>query len=101
MAWMCQLAYETADPGKIRSIASDWSITIPQAGIIVQPVATILPMSDTRLVVGVRDGVAIIAFAGTDPVSIANWITDFDIAHDAQGAANGFASAARSVRDRL
>src|SRR4051794_21223008 len=27
MAWACQLAYETADPGKIDSIADSWKCT--------------------------------------------------------------------------
>lgn len=97
MAWMCQLAYETDDPDKIDSIATDWTLTILHGGIISKLVATILPKSSTQLIVAERDGAAIIAFAGTDPLRLVDWATDFDIRPTATGAASGFASAAQSV----
>ena len=105
MAWACQLAYEAADDAaaraKIASIASDWSTTITDDGIVVEQVETVLPTSDTRFVFGVRGGAAVLAFAGTDPLTLADWITNFDVAPSAQGTAQGFTKAARSVSRRI
>lgn len=97
MAWMCQLAYETADTNKINSIAADWNLTLADGSIISEEIATALPRSSTHLIVCRRATATIITFAGTDPVSLANWITDFDLGITSGGAARGFAEAAQSV----
>ena len=102
MAWMCQLAYETVDKSKIESVAGEWKpLIIPANGIISKDVVTVLPMSSTQLIVGVCDGAAIIAFAGTDPLALVDWITDFDIRRTKAGMANGFATAAQSVWNEI
>ena len=101
MAWMSQLAYETKDPQKIDSILTDWGLQLPQGGIISEEVATVLPKAATHLVVAVNPAMAIIAFAGTDPVVIANWITDFDAKITTTGAADGYAIAAKAIEPKL
>jgi hypothetical protein len=101
MAWMCQLSYETADPDKVKSVAKDWGLELVDASIISEASVTALPMSSTHLIAARRDGAPILAFAGTDPVSLANWITDFDIGVTSAGAAHGFATAAESVRPKI
>jgi triacylglycerol lipase len=101
MAWVSQLAYETADPAKIASIARDWAMTIPAGGIISEEVATVLPKSSTQLLVTTRDSVVIVSFAGTDPLVLADWITDFDFGVTSVGSANGYTAAAQAVWPRI
>ena len=101
MAWMCQLSYETEDLEKIASVAKDWDLELVDGSIISEESATALPKSSTHLIVCRRRGATIIAFAGTDPISLANWITDFDLKKTSTGAARGFAVAAQSVWPRI
>ena len=56
-----------------------------------------LPMSSTQLIVAIRDGVAIVVIAGTDPLTLPDWITDFRFLPTAKGSAHGFTEAAVSV----
>jgi hypothetical protein len=97
MAWACQFAYETAEAEKVRSIAADWSLAIADDGIVAVPSATTLPISSTELLVGVRNGIAIVTIAGTDPLTLPDWITDFTFLPTPAGSAHGFTEAATSV----
>jgi len=100
MAWMCQLAYETDEPAKVADIAAPWGMET-RPTIISAQVATVLPMASTQLVVGRHGDTPIIAFAGTDPLVLADWITDFNIAPSPQNTAEGFAVAAEAVAPEL
>src|SRR5215475_5786602 len=67
MAWMSQLAYETRLPDKMRGIIA-------------------------------RKGEAlIIAFAGTDPLNLLNWVSDFYLGQRTADAHAGFRDAAAAV----
>ena len=101
MAWTCQFAYETSDKEKVASIAADWSLTVPAGGIVSEEHATILPLSSTQLIVAIRNGVAIVVIAGTDPLTLPDWITDFRFLPTAKGSAQGFTEAAVSVWPRI
>jgi triacylglycerol lipase len=101
MAWMSQFAYETDEPTKVAEIAAEWRIIIPHDGIISEEVATPLPKTSTQVIVGNRDSATIIAFAGTDPLVLADWITDFDLGITNTGTANGFAAAAEAVWPKI
>jgi triacylglycerol lipase len=101
MAWMSQLAYETDEPAKVAEIAAKWGIKIPPGGIISEEVATPLPKASTQVIVCNRDRVMIITFAGTDPLVLADWITDFDLGINNTGTANGFAVAAEVVWPKI
>jgi len=46
-------------------------------------------------------GATFITFAGTDPVVLANWISDFDTHLTSVGVAEGYAEAASIVLDRI
>jgi triacylglycerol lipase len=79
MAWMSQLAYETADRDKVERICGLFELRL------VESIANdrdngsdVLPIH-TRAVIAEGHGAIIIAFAGTDPLIPANWITDFDV----------------------
>jgi triacylglycerol lipase len=100
-AWMCQLAYETDQPDKIEDVLKSWGLSLLDDGIVVEEVATVLPKSCTCCFVAAGRGATFIAFAGTDPVVLANWITDFDAHIDDSGAARGYETAAAAVWPRL
>jgi hypothetical protein len=93
MAWLSQLAYETDEPEKIKDILHKWGLGLVDK-VIAEDVATVLPMASTRGFVAAGRGAKIIAFAGTDPVVLANWVSDFDTRLTATGAAEGFVRAA-------
>ena len=101
MAWMSQLAYETDEPGKIRDILKLWSLGLVDDGVVVEESKTVLPQASTHCFVASGPNVAVVAFAGTDPVSLANWITDFDAHLEATGAAEGYEVAAEIVWPKL
>ncbi len=97
MMWMSQLAYETVDPDKVAAIGERW-------GLRTQVVdGARLGLARTQAVVARRaDGTAIVAFAGTDPVEAADWVSDFDCYLDpATGVARGYQRAAAVVMGQL
>jgi triacylglycerol lipase len=77
MAWMSQLAYETAHPDKIKSICRLWDLQLLQ--LIANDSGSGLLKIHTRGVIVKGHGALIMAFAGTDPLVPANWISDFDV----------------------
>src|SRR5215831_6588984 len=100
-AWMCQLAYETDEPDKIRDILATWGLALVDGGVVVEEVETALPKSATRCFVATGRGATFVAFAGTDPLVLANWISDFDTHITSNGAARGYKTAAAAVWPRL
>jgi hypothetical protein len=95
MAWMSQLAYETRLPDKIERIAKLWELD----GIrkLRQPAKSTLPLSSTHGVLATKGEAMIIAFAGTDPLNLLNWISDFYLGRPSADAQQGFADAAAAV----
>lgn len=77
MAWMSQLAYETRHPDKIESICKLWELHLRH--IIANTKTRELPLVHTRGIVVEGRGATIVAFAGTDPLVPANWLTDFNV----------------------
>jgi triacylglycerol lipase len=77
MMWMSQLAYETAHRSKVESILSAWRLTM-RAFASNDPITGLPPHSACVVVAGGRDA-TIVAFAGTDPLKIEDWITDFTV----------------------
>jgi triacylglycerol lipase len=73
MMWMSQLAYEN-DQNKITNIGQRWNLTA--AKYFQETAKTVLPMSTTRGVIAQINNTTIISFAGTDPVSLPDWIAD-------------------------
>src|SRR5262245_57844331 len=101
LAWLSQLAYETDEPDKIAQILRLWGLELVDGGVVVEEVATVLPKASTACFVATGRGAVIVAFAGTDPLVLANWITDFDVHIEATGAARGYDTAADAVWPRL
>jgi hypothetical protein len=100
MAWLSQLAYETDEPKKIEGILRTWKLGLVDE-VISAEIRTVLPIASTHAFVAAGRGAILITFAGTDPVVLANWISDFDTHLTSTGLAEGFAEAASIVSDRL
>jgi triacylglycerol lipase len=101
MAWLSQLSYETDEPDKIAGILQGWGLRLGDPGIIVEEVGTVLPKASTHCILATGRGANFIAFAGTDPLVLANWISDFDAHIDETKTAEGFQIAADAVWPRL
>ena len=102
MAWMSQLAYETDEPDKITKILQSFGLDLVEGGVLVEESKTVLPKASTHCFVASHPKAVIVAFAGTDPVSLANWISDFDAHLDVTtGAAEGYEVAAAVVWSEL
>lgn len=95
MAWLCQLAYETRIPEKIRNVCGAWGLSLSQ--IIRVPAKSTLPLSDTRGIIAERSGATLVAFAGTDPLNLLNWVSDFYLGRPKADVHEGFLDAATSV----
>lgn len=100
-AWMSQLAYETDEPEKIKDIFHVWGMTPLGDGILAAEVNSVLPIASTQAVIAVGRGATIVAFAGTDPLVLANWITDFDTRIASAHVAEGIEVAAQSIWRQL
>ena len=94
MMWMSQLAYETASESKVKNIIEKLSMT--KRGFAMNDPVTGLPPKSACLVAAGGRNATIIAFAGTDPLKIEDWITDFtvgfpqpDVLHEGFHAAVG------------
>jgi triacylglycerol lipase len=98
MAWIAQLAYET-QPEKITRIGGEWGFD--DVRCFQQPAKTTLPMSSTHGIVGFRGEATIIAFAGTDPLNLLNWVSDFYLGRPGEDAHQGFVDAAAAVWDEV
>src|SRR5262249_15647096 len=100
MAWLSQLSYETDEPKKIEDILRTWKLRIVDE-VVSAEVRTVLPMASTHAFVAAGRGATFITFAGTDPVVLANWISDFDTHMTSTGVAEGYATATSIVLDRI
>jgi triacylglycerol lipase len=87
MAWAAQLAYET-DPDKLARILSQWGMV--QSDRLLGRFASLLPITSTKGYITGNDAVTIIAFSGTDPVHLGDWVRDFSFFRTAEGIHRGF-----------
>jgi hypothetical protein len=106
MAWMSQLAYETDEPSKIKDVLKSRGLALVEGGVLVEESKTVLPMASTHCFVASGPvasdpKIVIVAFAGTDPVSLANWISDFNADLQTTGTAEGYEVAADVVWPKL
>jgi triacylglycerol lipase len=96
MAWISQLAYETRLPDKIEHVATTkWHFD--DVHILKRPTKSTLPLSSTHGVIATRNDATIIAFAGTDPLNLLNWISDFYLGRPGPDVHQGFEDAADAV----
>lgn len=97
MMWMSQLAYETHVPETITAVSGFW--TLSNVKLLIQSAKSTLPVSDTRGVIAQRDDATIVAFAGTDPFILKNWVSDFYLGRPKGDVHEGFSDAAAAVWD--
>lgn len=95
MMWMSQLAYETNDPGKVKDILTAWQLDLKDLASS-DPV-TGLPPHSACFVAAAGRGATIIAFSGTDPLKVEDWITDFTAIRSVDGLHSGFKDAVDTV----
>lgn len=97
MMWMSQLAYETHVPATIEAVSK--LLQLSAVTVLSNPAVSSLPMTDTRGVIVKRDDATIVAFAGTDPLHLLNWVSDFTLGRPQTAVHEGFRDAAAAVWD--
>jgi triacylglycerol lipase len=95
MAWAAQLAYETNDLNKVQRILTTWGWIL--RGYHAGRISSILPLTSAKGFIAAREGVSILTFAGTEPLSLADWILDFSLQINADGVHDGFETGVNSV----
>ena len=95
MMWMSQLAYETHVPATIDAVSR--LLQLSDVRVLSRPAVSSLPMTDTRGVIVKRNDATIVAFAGTDPLHLLNWVSDFTLGRPQAALHEGFRDAAAAV----
>jgi hypothetical protein len=95
MMWLSQLAYETADESKVKSILGAWKLTMRE--FLSNDPKTGLPPDSACVVVAGGRGATFVTFAGSDPGKIQDWVTDFDAMPSATGLHAGFEKTVQTV----
>jgi triacylglycerol lipase len=99
MAWASQLAYETNASDKLRGILAAWNWEF--CTIFAGRICSVLPLTSAKGYIARCNGIAILAFSGTEPTSLADWIVDFSIHQNADGVHDGFEQGFRAVETEL
>lgn len=95
LSWAMQLAYETGNRDKLQRIVRQWGWDF--LDIYAARVGSILPMTSAKGFIAGPPGLAILAFSGTDPMMIDDWIIDFTVHRNADGVHEGFHDAVQSI----
>jgi triacylglycerol lipase len=98
LAWAAQLAYETASANKFRRILSAWGWHFES--IITGVFTSTFPFSTTNGFIATVGNTTIIAFAGTEPESVLQWIRNFSI-EPSQSVHAGFKAGVEAVWPQL
>jgi triacylglycerol lipase len=104
LIWLSQLAYETDEPAKVATLLDLFGLALVPDGVASTPAISPLPIARTEALVATGHGAAFLAFAGTDPLVAANWVTDFDIrrhAETTEGFTLALAPAMPKIRELL
>lgn len=95
LMWLSQLAYETAHKAKVKQVLAAWGLSL-EAALSNDPV-TGLPPRSACMIAASGHGATFIAFSGTDPLKIEDWITNFTAVPSANGLHTGFENAIATV----
>jgi hypothetical protein len=98
MMWLSQLAYEES-PEKIDRIARIWGLELPK--MVSGAISTALAVQDTAAFVASREEAILVAFSGTDPIKLANWVTDLSLGLPSGDTHSGFQDAVDAIWDSL
>lgn len=99
MAWFTQLAYELPDAAKLGSILGGWGWRLD--GCHAGRLTPRLKLQSSHSYIADRDGTTILAFSGTDPLNLADWIRDFSFRHTSAGIHAGFEAGVDAVWDSI
>ncbi|NVO13537.1 MAG: lipase family protein [Rhodoplanes sp.] len=89
-AWFSQLAYED-EIDKIDAVLTLWAAQ--RIAAFDPPATSVLPITGTRGLVAETRGIGVLAFAGTDPLNLAHWLTDINFVQNQEGIHRGFDTA--------
>ncbi len=102
MAWLSQLAYEThdkEDEGKVSDVLREWQL-IRAAPLKSPETGSSLQVDTDGLIVTSRNA-TIVAFAGTDPLVVEDWLTDLDARPSKDNIHSGFQAGVESVWSQI
>lgn len=100
LMWLSQLAYEVRDASqKVDPVLRRWGLE--PVSLITRGKDAIFPLASTRGIIAAGRGATLIAFAGTDPLAIGNWITNFSLGPPARDVHHGFDAGVAAVWHRL
>lgn len=96
MMWMAQLAYEVRDARrKVTPVLQRWNLQ--RHALISKEHIGGLPFTSTHGIVAGGHGAVLVSFAGTDPLALANWLTNFHLGPRSRDMHHGFRSAIDAV----
>lgn len=87
MMWLAQLSYED-EAAKQHKILEQWGLTCIAS--YNRPFPSVLPMPSTGGFVARSRDTVFVVFQGTDPLVLANWVSDFDFLPNKDGIHRGF-----------
>src|SRR4051812_48149559 len=76
MMWLSQLSYEES-PNKLDNIRALWDLASVER--VPGAISTTIAIQDTAALVVTHSAAVVVAFAGTDPLKLANWVTNFTL----------------------
>ena len=85
--WLAQLSYED-ETAKQDKILENWGLK--RSVSYNRPFPSVLPMPSTGGFVAYNDNTTFIVFQGTDPLLLANWVSDFNFLPNRLGIHQGF-----------
>ena len=94
LSWAAQLAYETSDEAKFSRILSRWGWQL--AAIIAADFNSVLPISATNGFVARVGDATVIAFTGTEPENLLQWVRNFTVSAG-EGVHEGFEAGVEAV----
>jgi hypothetical protein len=100
MMWLAQLAYEVRDArGKVAPVLRRWGLQC--CALISREDLVAWPLASTHGIVARNRDATFIAFAGTDPLALGNWVTNFTLGSRSSDMHQGFSAALDVVFDEL
>ncbi len=100
LMWMAQLAYEVRDARhKVGPVLQRWSLR--RHALISKERINRFPLISTHGIVARGGDATLVSFAGTDPLALANWITNLNLGPQSRDMHHGFRGAIDTVWDDL
>jgi triacylglycerol lipase len=94
MAWMSQLTYEATDllnpNARVAAIAAKLGL---QASVFAHSFSSKLAMTSARGIIAVGPNAIVVAFTGTEPLSVIDWVSDFEARLTLDDVHQGFEAA--------